>query len=182
MGGANIFTGINSHPFYHPLANIGADFAINPAVGRLRLRAQLNVAGYKTDAYVFKDFTQYTEEYFLKFRQVNIALEPQVFYNLYNRQKFKWFISGGTGLNFSDYPLNEERFVRKSSTNSEAINDNYMIGLQKFWINGCLSAGIDVNRLEFSFEYFPPVSITRTTYYGLDNSSLQLRLNYYIKR
>ena len=83
--GTNMYSGINSHPFYYPVGVAGADYAFNPAVGKFILRGQIHVTGYKTDAYVFKDFNQYTEEYYFKLEQVNIAFEPQLLYNIYNQ-------------------------------------------------------------------------------------------------
>ena len=182
MSGSNIYSGKTTYPFYAPVGAVGADLVINPAVGKLILRGQLHVNSYKTNAYVFKDFDQYTEQYFFKFRQVNIAFEPQLLYNLYNQKELKWFVSAGVGLNFSSYPLNEEKFIRTSSTNAEAFDDNYLKSLKKFGMNGCFSTGIDFSRLELAFLYYPASAVTRTAAYGLDNSSMQLRVNFYIKK
>lgn len=180
--GTSLYSGINSHPFYYPLGIVGADYAFNPSVGKLILRGQLHVTGYKTDAYVFKDFDQYTEEYFFKLEQVNIAFEPQLLYNIYNQKNLKWFISAGVGLNFSSYPLNEQKAYRKSSTNAEVTDENYVKSLQEFWMNACFSSGVDFNRAELSFVYFPKASIAGTATWGIDNSSLQLRLSFYLKK
>jgi hypothetical protein len=180
--GTNMYSGINSHPFYYPVGAVGADYAFNPAVGKLILRGQLHVTGYKTDAYVFKDFSQYTEEYFFKFEQVNIAFEPQLLYNIYNQKNLKWFVSAGVGLNFSSYPLNEQKAYRKSSTNAEVIDENYIKSIKNFWMNGCLSSGVDFNRTELSLLFFPKAAITNTAGWGIDNSSLQLRLSFYLKK
>jgi len=182
MSGSNMFTGKNTYPFYAPVADIGADLVINPAAGKLIVRGQLQVTGYKTDGYNFVDYAQYTEQYTFTFRQVNIAFEPQLLYNLYNQKNLKWFLSAGIGFNFSSYPVNDMKFLRTSSTNSEAENNNYLPFTKKFWMNGCFTTGIDISRLELSFLFYPPSSITQTTTFGLSNSSLQLRLNYYIKK
>ena len=182
MNGTNMYSGINSHPFYYPVGFAGADYAFNPATGKLILRGQIHVTGYKTDAYVFKDFDQYTEEYFFKLEQVNIAFEPQLLYNIYNQKNLKWFVSAGVGLNFSSYPLNEQKAYRKSSTNTEVIDENYLKTLKGFWMNGCLSSGVDFKRTELSLVYFPKASITSTAGWGIDNSSLQLRLSIYLKK
>ena len=49
-------------------------------------------------------------------------------------------------------------------------------------MNGCLSSGVDFNRAELSFVFFPKASITSTAGWGIDNSSLQLRLSIYLKK
>jgi len=181
MSGDNIFSGINSKPFYFPLALTAADLMITPEVGKIVLRSQLHITNYKTDGYVFKDFAQYTEEYFFKFKQLNIAFTPQLLYNLYNQKNLKWFLGAGAGFNFSSYPTNELKFVRKSSTNSGGFIDNYL-QLKKFWMNLCFSTGVDINRMELAFVFLPKTSITRTLAYGLDNSSLQLHAAFYLKK
>lgn len=182
MHGDNRFAGLTSGPFTFPVVDAGADYAFNPIVGRLRLRLQMHVTRYKTNAYVFKDFQQYTEEYYFRFKQTNVVFEPQVLYNIYNQKNLKWYISAGPGLNFSTYPLNEQYAIRKSSTNSEVTDNNYMKSLQKFWVNGCFSTGVDFHRIELGVVYFTKASVTQTPGFGLDNSSVQVRANFYIKK
>jgi len=182
MSGGNMFTGKNSYPFYAPVADIGADLVFNPATGKLILRGQLQVTSYKTDGYNFVDYGQYTEQYTFTFRQTNIAFEPQLLYNLYNKKNLKWFLSAGVGFNFSRYPLNDLKFLRTSSTNSDAENTEYIPFTKKFWMSGCFNTGIDLSRMELSFLFYLPSSVTAVDAYGLNNSSLQLRLNYYIKK
>lgn len=165
---------------YLPVADAGYDWVFKPQVGKIVLRLQLHATAYKTDAYSFKDFTQYTEQYFFKYRQVNIGLHPQLLYNLYNQKELKWFVSAGVGLNFSSYPSNQLKYIRTSSTNSGYTDDHYISGTETFWLNTCVSTGIDFKRLEFNLAYFPKASSTRNTTAGIDNSSLQLRLNYYL--
>ena len=182
MSGSNMFTGKNSYPFYTPVADIGADLVINPAAGKLVFRGQLQITSYKTDGYNFVDYTQYTDQYTFTFRQVNIAFEPQLLYNIYNKKNLKWFLSAGVGFNFSRYPVNDLKFLRTSSTNSDAENNNYLPFTRGFWMNACFTTGIDISRMELSFLFYPSTSVTQTQAYGLSNTSLQLRLNYYIKK
>lgn len=165
---------------YIPVADAGYDWVIKPQVGRIVLRLQLHATAFKTDAYRFRDFTQYTEQYFFKYRQVNIGFHPQLLYNVYNQKQLKWFVSAGAGFNFSSYPSNQLKFIRTSSTNSGYTDDHYIDGTETFWLNTCVSTGIDYNRFEFNLAYFPKASNTRSTTSGIDNSSLQLKLNYYL--
>lgn len=184
--GALKFVGIerygnsNSSPFYVPVVDAGIDIIIKPEVGKLVLRGQLHVTNYKTDASVFYNFNQYTETFTYKLKQTNVQFAPQLLYNLYNENQLKWFVGAGAGLNFSSYPLNQQTYERKSSTNTEDIQDNFLPGMKSFWINGCLSTGVDFNRLELSLAYYPKASITKLTGNGVDNTSLQLCLNFFI--
>ena len=182
IDGNERFADRNANPFYSPVAVIGADIPFNPAVGKLVFRAQLNMTAYKTDGYIFLDYNQYTEEYFLTFKQQNIQVTPQLLYNIYNREKLKWFVAAGITINFSSYPTNKMYFIRKSSTNAQATDNSYLKYLRNAWLNFCLATGVSVNRFELSMRYCPPASITQSTGYGIDNASLQLHLNFYIKK
>jgi hypothetical protein len=180
--GDSRFAGKNTHPFNAPLVDIGADIPFNRTVGKLVFRVQLHITGYKTAAYIFQDYSQYTEEYFLTFRQQNIQIAPQLLYNIYNQKKLKWFAAAGPALNISSYPTNKMYFIRKSTTNAEATDNSYIKFLRNAWVNFCFSTGVSVNRLELAMLYCPPASITQSSGSGVDNSSLQLRLNFYIKK
>ncbi len=182
IDGNERFAGKNANPFYSPLAVIGADIPFNPAVGKLVFRAQLNITGYKTNGYLFQDYSQYTEEYFLTFKQQNIQVAPQLLYNIHNQEKLKWFVAAGVAINFSSYPTNKMYFIRKSSTNAEATDNNYLKYLRNAWLNFCFTTGVSVNRFELSMLYCPPASITQSSGSGVDNTSLQLRLIFYIKK
>jgi len=182
IDGNDRFAGKNSQPFYYPLADIGVDLPLNPAVGKFIFRTQLHITWYKTDAYIFKDYSQYTEEYFFTFKQQNIQVAPQLLYNIYNKKELKWFAGAGAALNFSSYPTNKMYFIRKSSTNSDATDNNYLKYVKNAWVNFCFSTGVSVSRLELAMVYYPPASITQSAGSGVDNSSLQLRLNFYIKK
>jgi len=183
--GALKFDGItnynsNSYPFYTPVIDAGFDVIIKPEVGRIVLRGQLHYTNYKTDASTFYNFNQYTETFTFKLKQTNIQFAPQLLYNLYNQKQLKWFVGAGAGFNFSSYPLNQQTYVRASSTNTEDVNNNYLSSAKPFWINGCFSTGVDFNRLEVSAVYYPKASITKLVGNGVDNTSLQLRLNFFL--
>jgi len=183
MFGANLFTGQTTQPFYYPVGSLGADLVLNPASGKLIIRGQLQVTGYKTDAYHFVDYTQYTEQYVFKFRQVNIAFEPQLLYNLYNQKNLKWYVSAGIGFNFSKYPENSMNFTRTGAADtSKVANDSYVQNLRSVWLNGFFTTGVDLRRLELSFHYFTKADVTQTPAYGLSNQSIQLRVSFYLKK
>ncbi len=182
VSGANRFAGENTHPFYAPLVVIGADLAINPSVRKLIVRGQIHATSYKTDAYKFLDYGQYTEEYWFNFRMINIAFEPQLLYNIYNKNNLKWFVSAGVGMNFSSYPENSYRVLRTSSSNAEATNNNYINSLKTVRMTAMVSTGINISRMEADLVYIPKNSITSTPSSGIDNTSLQFRLSFFIKK
>ena len=142
------------------------------------LRSQLSVSGYKAQAYAFTNYNTAKQNYYLKLKQTNIALQEQLNYNLYNGQIFKWFVGAGAGFNFSSYPLNQERFLSEgSSDTSTSINNNYA-QIKKFWLNACLRSGFAIRNLEITLTYCLKSSVSQSARYGVDNSSLQLQINY----
>lgn len=179
FAGDNRYTGNNTSPFYYPVAIFGVDMFIKPSVGRLFLRAQVQVTGFKTDAYTFKEYYPYKYNYYFKFSQANISIIPQVLYNMYNEPSFKWFAGVGSGLNFSFYPQNVQKTVRESSSSTTVdTDDKYIDFLKTFWLNLSFRTGIVIKKFEASVLFFPKSSISQYGNFELANSSLQLQVNY----
>lgn len=183
MTNGNMYAGQTSGPFYFPVVQGGFDFFINPSVRRFYLRGQLQFTRYKTDAYILRDFTQYREKYYFWFKQTNVTFLPQLVFNVYNQESFKWFLAAGAGFNFSSYPLNEQKAIRESSTDTDVvINTKYLDPVKKFWMNLCFRSGVSIKNLEISFLYFPKSAVSGYAGFALNNSSAQLQLNYLFKR
>jgi hypothetical protein len=179
FGGNNHYTGKTNNSSYALVVNGGADIFINPAVGRMFMRTHLSFTSYKTTAYAFANYFDLKENYYLQFKQTNITLHEQLIYNLYNGPALKWFAGAGGGFNFSSYPLNEEKMIRETSSGtSTTINDQYILFLRKFWLNASVLTGVAIGNIEASVAYYPKGSISQNTGFGIDNSSLQLHVNY----
>ena len=178
FNGDNHYTGKTDNPSYELVISGGADIFVNPAVGKMFIRSELSASGYKTEAYAFTNYNTAKQNYYLKFKQTNIALEEQLNYHLYNGNTFKWSVGAGGGFNFSSYPLNQERFLSEgSSDTSTSINNSYA-EIKNFWLNGCFKSGVEIGNLEVKISYYPKSSISQSTRYGIDNSSLKLQVNY----
>lgn len=177
--GDNHYTGKSSEPSYGLEVHAGADMFVNPAVGRMFFRTQLSVSSYQTEGYYFANYFDMKENYYLRFKQRNIALHEQLNYNLYNGQNLKWFVGAGAGFNFSSYPLNEEKFIKESSSDtSTTINNNYIAKIKKFWMNASFRSGFAIRHLDVALAYFPKSSIVNYTHYQVANSSVQLQVTY----
>jgi hypothetical protein len=50
--------------------------------------------------------------------------------------------------------------------------------LRKFWLNASVLTGVAIGNIEASVAYYPKGSISQNTGFGIDNSSLQLHVNY----
>lgn len=166
-----------------PLIAGGVDIFINPYIRKMFLRTQVFYSTYKTDAYVSKQYFASKENYYFKFKQTNIAIHEELNYNLYNSDQFKYFIGAGFGFNFSSYPLNEQTFIRESSTDTTTIvDDNYIAYIKKFWLSGIIKTGFSVNHVEVFVAYAPKSAISSHASYALNNSSLRLQVNYLFKK
>jgi hypothetical protein len=166
-----------------PLLAAGIDIFLNPNVGRMFLRTQLSYTTYKMDAYTYKEYFASKENYYLKFKQSNIAVHEELNYNLYNSQNFKYFIGAGVGFNFSSYPINEETFIREGTTDTTTIvNDNYIAYIKKFWLSAVIKTGISVKHVEVSIAYAPNSTLSNYGSYAVSNSSLRLQVNYLFKK
>lgn len=166
-----------------PVVTLGADIAFKPETGKLIMRAQLHATTYKAETHAFRDYTQYTEQYDYKFRQVNISFDPQILYYLYNQNQVRWFVSAGFSLNFSSYPDNQIHFARKSSaSSSESTTDDYVHPLRSFWMTECVATGVNINRFQLELAYFARASVAQTAAASINNTSLQLHLNYFLKQ
>ncbi|MBS1577343.1 MAG: hypothetical protein JST09_18750 [Bacteroidetes bacterium] len=176
--GDNQFTGKTKSPFYYPLVDLGVDLFLKPSVGKLFLRAQVEVTAFKTTAYTFEQHFAYKDNYYFNFRQINVSVMPQLNYNFYNTSSFKWFVGAGGGFNFSFYPQNEQKFTREITSDTTIINNKYLNPLKKFWLNAVIRTGVVINRLETSFIFLPKSAITQLGNFELANSSLQLQFNY----
>jgi hypothetical protein len=179
----NRYTGKTSGTNITPLLAAGMDIFLNPNVGRMFLRTQLSYTTYKMDGYTYKEYFASKESYYLKFKQTNIAVHEELNYNLYNGQNFKYFIGAGVGFNFSSYPLNEETFIRGTSTDTITnIHDNYIAYIKKFWLSAIIKTGISVKRMEVSIGYAPKSAISNYTSFAVSNSSFRLQLAYLFKK
>ncbi len=179
FSGNNHYAGATSDASYQPLIAGGADIFINPAVGRMFLRSQLSVSQYKAAAVVVVQYQVSKETYNLTFKQTNLALHEQFNYNFYNSRNFKWSAGAGAGFNFSFYPMNEEKLLRERLTDtSTIINNNYVAFKKNFWLSTILRTSFSIRNLELSVAYYPKSSITNYADYQIDNSSLQLQINY----
>ncbi len=179
FGGANHYAGKTKGATYGPVVMAGADIFINPAIGRMFLRSQLSASAYKTEAYTFVKYFEAKENYYLQFKQQNIALHEQLNYNVYNGQHLKWFIGAGAGFNFSSYRKNEETFIRQGlSDTTTRVNSNYVPTLKKFWLNAVFRSGFTISKLDVAVAYYPKSALSQNTTTNVDNTSLQLQVVY----
>jgi hypothetical protein len=143
-----------------PKINFGIDFFVNPDVQQLVLRTELSLsyinANFQFDVYNGEADANVPLNY--SFKQYTGTFTPQILYNIFNRDDFKFYIDGGIGLNFSTY-----------SKNAASSYD-----LNPFWTSLPIQTGVVVNkRIEFSFTYSPYADLT---YHGSGPYSIKNKI------
>lgn len=132
----------------YPRINFGIDFFANPDVQQLVFRAEVGLyyasADFQYD--VFNADADANRPLRYSFKQYTATLTPQILYNIFNKDNFKFYIDGGVGLNFSNY----------ASTTAKSYD------LNPFWTNIPIQTGVVVNKkLEFSVTYAPYANLSQ---------------------
>jgi len=128
----------------YPQINFGIDFFANPDVQQLVFRAELALSYANADFQydVFSGNADANVPLKYSFKQYTGTFTPQILYNIFNKENFKFFIDGGVGLNFSSYATSYANTVTKPDD------------LNPFWTNLPVQTGVVINkRVEFSVTY-----------------------------
>lgn len=170
-----------------PFLNLGMDLFANPATKRLIYRLELSFlggsykseSGWKDDGTRIGDFPEQTKlEH--AFNQYTAQLTPQLIFNIYNSNKFKYFVSGGASLNFSVYRKNEN-IKDRSSFNAWPIPiyTANPIDFKSFYFSPRINTGIVLNnKLEVVAGYQPRSAITTYSDYTVGVQRLSLGINF----
>lgn len=169
-----------------PFLNLGLDLFANPATRKVIYRMELSFLGgkYKSasswkDAGFQDDGSSIRTKMEHVFNQYTAQLTPQLIFNIYNSNKFKYFVSGGASLNFSVYKKHEN-INDRSSINAFVIPvvTADPIDLKSFYFSPRINTGIVLNnKLEVVAGYEPRSSITSYPDYTVGVQRLRLGIN-----
>ncbi|HEY9002175.1 MAG TPA: hypothetical protein VIM89_12540 [Mucilaginibacter sp.] len=172
----------NSGSFYYdiksysnytsPEINLGFDLFVNPNVQRFIFRTDVSLSTLNGGVNYPITLTNYGK---LKFNQYKLAVIPQLLYNIYNKEKIKFYINGGVSANFAKYS-------NVSSTSADIINVDLKLidEFNSFWISIPLQTGIVINKkVEISATYVPYSKFTTFTDFTVSNQSYALGLRYF---
>ncbi|RYZ94681.1 MAG: hypothetical protein EOP47_27370 [Sphingobacteriaceae bacterium] len=139
--GDNRFTKSGPQKTYSPKLSAGYDIFINPVVQQFYLRAEMSFSYVKAN-FTSPDnivdqpsYTRYT------FNQYNIALAPQLIYNVYNKENLKFYLGIGAAFNYSFYTNN-----KLTTYSFGAVGQSQPYELQKLWMNFPVQAGVTINK------------------------------------
>ncbi|MGZ3819445.1 MAG: outer membrane protein [Mucilaginibacter sp.] len=163
---------------YKPAVSLGYDIYTNPNTGRFvfRLEAMLTSGSYKSDYQEKIDPYVPTEA---SFDELWFSFAPQIIYNFYNGEDFKFY--GGAGISLTYYKYSNIYYGPQDKTASKTEFNN------DFDFNGfdtplMLKVGFQLfKRFGIYTNYLTPTATTRAGYFSLDKSAVQIGLNYYLK-
>ncbi|RCH53814.1 hypothetical protein DJ568_16385 [Mucilaginibacter hurinus] len=172
--GENRFAESSPSKTYSPKVSAGYDFFINPIVQQFFFRTELSLHYVKpnfsrpvsSQAYVSYTFDQY-----------NLALTPQLIYNVYNKESFKFYIGAGAAINYSIYANNKMTMHNTAPYNQPAYR------FENLWLSFPLQAGVTVNkRFDISLNRSGAAAFTRYLGFSVASEVWGISLKYLFDR
>jgi hypothetical protein len=149
-----------------PEINAGLDLFLNPNVQQTIIRTEFT-AFYVSPKFKLSDGKTYT------FNQYSASLTPQILFNIYNKDFFKFYVDGGISLNLSSY----------SNDKITDSNSNVMVTkpykLEPYWASFPLQAGFVFNRrIELSFTYIASAGYSNYSWFSISNRTMGAGIKY----
>jgi hypothetical protein len=147
-----------------PKVSAGMDIFANPAVQKLILRGEVSATLVKSNITTTHQFLYPEEEvdFTYSLSGLQVAFSPQLIYNLYNRERCKFFVGAGVSLGAMRLSQNEmhRQPKRPDSRYEETRTANYF-QLKNMYLSGLFRTGVLLNnRLELSASFQNPVELT----------------------
>jgi len=160
-----------------PKINFGIDVFNNPHIQQLIFRAELSLSYIAPRLKYPSTATAANSDYIYEFNQYTAAITPQIIFNVYNSDSFKFYLDAGFSFNFSAYSNNKLIIQYGDAT---TVNKPYI--LQSYWSNFPLQAGVVLNKkMEIYFNYTPYASYTKYTEFYASNQSMNLGFKFFLK-
>jgi hypothetical protein len=161
-----------------PKLSFGMDVFNNPNVQSFLLRAELSLASNSATFKAPKTQGTFTGTETYTFSQFTVALTPQMIFNIYNKENFKYFLGAGVSFNYSTYPTN------KASTDNPSILLFYNpYKLESFWTSFPVKTGFVINKkLEVSLAYSYYAPYTSYSDFNIESQFISLGVNYLLDK
>jgi len=169
-----------------PLVSFGIDILSNPRIQKSFLRIEVSAMG------VSPTFTGYAANFSVN--QYIASITPQFIYNIYNTDKFKFFIDAGVGFaiatNSSKLVANQSGIII-SPTQLQNLGDTYVslkagdtysnpYDVKNTGINIQLKTGVVINRkIELYIATIPYSPMQQTDYYSYQTLTTTVGVNYF---
>lgn len=161
-----------------PKINAGVDVYLNKNVGRWLFRVDLSFTANKASFNYNETNVVSSHTYKLKFDQYIASLNPQIVYNLYNTNKFKFYLDAGLAINgnICNSKQNSVDFNSGSAVTSSTMTFPKPSGA---FYNVTTKAGaVFNNKFEIYAGYNPSTAMTDYTGYSMNLTSYQAGINF----
>jgi hypothetical protein len=154
-----------------PKINFGFDAFVNPNVQQFIFRAELSLSFVGANfryPIITNSITTYDD---YTFNQFTASLTPQLLFNVYNKDDFKFYIDGGIAFNLAAYSNNE---ITDPNTGAKDPNQ-HPYHLEPYWASFPLQVGAVLNKkIEISFTYNSFAVFTKYSDISVANQSFNL--------
>lgn len=143
---------------YLPRVALGINAYTNPDVGRLVFKGEIAVQVSHDKTY-FYEYLYGNARSYNTVNQNTISFNPNVLYNIYNAERFKFYVEAGVSANFSNYSnISYYNGQYKTLQNDGTIYAGN-------WFSFPLEAGVTLNKKFGLFvNYTPPTPISGAYY------------------
>jgi hypothetical protein len=165
--GINTYKDISYDNSYLPRVSLGINIFTNPEVGKLIFRGEIGLQAnaFKTYFYQTYDKDGGPKSYFTV-NQFTASFVPQVLYNIYNTDKFKFYLEAGISFNVSKYSDNKHYYATYNY-----LNYNYVEYATSWWTFP-LTAGVTLNKKIGIFVTYTPSSNIADNLYTYHSTQL----------
>lgn len=177
----NIFNSPDKIYYAGPMLSGGIDFYFNKNVEKVLFRTELILTTNKfhaTYTNTVSDYNVIRRDDELSVNQLSAILSPQLIYNIYNKGRFKFYLSGGFQLNISSFSNNH--YVGKNYLNGvqQGGSDN-VLRYRTVTSNIAASTGFEIDKkINIYVKYGSPMSITNYPQFALDVTTYRVGANF----
>lgn len=158
-----------------PLISAGFDVLTNPNTGKLILRVEFKATENKYKVSYTQLIYPYTPVNH-SFTQLQVMVIPQIVYNLYNTDNFKFYISPGMQVSLLSY--SNQKYYQINGNTTEPTNPLY--SFHNFLVTTSLKTGVKINkRVDLSASYQLPNNISYGAFTTIKLHSIYGSVNYY---
>ncbi|HEX8021508.1 hypothetical protein [Mucilaginibacter sp.] len=168
---------------YLPELVFGIHVPFNPNTGRLIFRTELVLEMTKIHINNYDVEYSSTTVNTYSFTQTSASLRPQLVYNFFNGNNFKFYLGGGAAINFSLYSAaNVKRQVSSATVAGfNSVEQEKVPSSGGVWFTPIAKAGFIIGKkLDLSFGYSPATGIqSAANILGVAITSVEAGVNYH---
>lgn len=184
-GTGGIYQSRNTFKSVGPTVTLGADFLFDKNVGTWLFKIEMALSAAKVNAshslYDRQGLNNIRSDYNITLDQFSVAVNPQLVYNIYNQQNFKFYLAAGVQLGVSTYSNKHYRTTTYLNNNFSGDSENRLV-LKTLIPNYTAKTGVVVSdRFDINLGYMPRQNITPYSESGTTNlgfSTYRIGVNY----